>query len=80
MAVVYCASQVIWMRRILEKLGHSQRGNAIMFCDNSLTIKISKNHVLHRRCKHIDVCFHFLRDVTTKGIVELVYCGNKELI
>ena len=39
MAVVYCDSQVIWMRRILEKLGHSQHGNTTMFCDDSLTIK-----------------------------------------
>lgn len=38
-AVVYCDSQVIWMRRILEKLGHSQHENTTMFCDDSLTIK-----------------------------------------
>ena len=61
---------------ILEKLDHSQHGNTTMFCDNSLTIKIFKNHVLYRCCKHINVCFHLLRDLTIKGIVELVYCGT----
>ncbi|CAL2276266.1 unnamed protein product [Prunus armeniaca] len=79
-AASYCASQVIWMRRILEKLGHSQRGSTIMFCDNSSTIKLSKNPVLHGRCKHIDVRFHFLRDLTKEGVVELVYCGTEEQI
>ena len=79
-AAAYCASQVIWMIRILEKLGHSQRGSTTMFCDNSSTIKLSKNPVLHGRCKHIDVRFHFLRDLTKEGDVELVYCGTQEQV
>ena len=68
------------MKRILEKLGHSQRGSTTMFCDNSSTIKLSKNPVLHGRCKHIDVRFHFLRDLTKEGAVELVYCGTQEQV
>lgn len=34
----------------------------MLFCDNSSTIKLSKNPVLHGRNKHIDVRFHFHRD------------------
>lgn len=79
-AAAYCASQVIWMRRILEKLGHSQHGSTTMFCDNSSTIKLSKNPVLHGRCKHIDVRFHFLRDLAKEGTVELVFCGSQEQV
>lgn len=79
-AAASCASQVVWMRRILEKLGHSQGGSTTVFCDNSSMIKLSKNPVMHGRCKHIDVRFHFLRDLTKEGIVELVYCGSQEQI
>lgn len=79
-AAAYCASQAVWMRSILEKLGHSQRGSTTMFCDNSSTIKLSKNPVLHGRCKHIDVRFHFLRDLTKEGAVELVFCGTQKQI
>lgn len=68
------------MRRILEKLGHSQSGSTTVFCDNSSTIKLSKNPVMHGRCKHIDVRFHFLRDLTKEGTVELVHCGSQEQI
>jgi hypothetical protein len=32
---------------------------------------------MHRRCKHIDVRYHFLRDLTKDGIVELVHCDTK---
>jgi len=77
-AVASCACQSIWMRRILEKLGLEQSKCTDIFCDNSSTIKLSKNHVMHGRSKHIDVRFHFLRDLTMDGIVKLEYCGSKD--
>ncbi|PNX57099.1 hypothetical protein L195_g058524, partial [Trifolium pratense] len=36
--------------------------------------------VLHGRSKHIDVRFHFLRDLTKEGVVELSYCKSDEQI
>ncbi|PRQ43601.1 putative RNA-directed DNA polymerase [Rosa chinensis] len=54
-AAAACACQAIWVRRILEKMNYVQDGGIIMMCDNSSTIKLSKNPVLHGRSKHIDV-------------------------
>ena len=33
---------------------------------------------MHGRSKHIDVRFHFLRDLTMDGIVKLEFCGSKD--
>jgi hypothetical protein len=66
------------MRRILEKLGLEQSKCTDIFCDNSFTIKLSKNPVMHGRSKHIDVRFHFLHDLTMDEIVKLEYCGSKD--
>jgi hypothetical protein len=33
---------------------------------------------MHGRCKHIDVRFHFLRDLTKEGVVELKHCSTHE--
>ncbi|WKA06735.1 hypothetical protein VitviT2T_024621 [Vitis vinifera] len=79
-AATSCACQAIWMRRILEKLSHTQGNCTTMFCDNSSTIKLSKNPMMHGRSKHIDVHFHFLRDLTKEGVVELVHCGTQDQI
>ena len=38
----------------------------------------SKNLVMHGRSKHIDVRFHFLRDLTNDGVIILEYCGSKD--
>ena len=74
-ATVY-ACQGVWMKRILKELGHSDEGCTTVMCDNSLTIKLSKNLVIHGRSKHIDVRFHFLRNLTKEGTIELVHCGS----
>jgi hypothetical protein len=36
--------------------------------------------VLHGRSKHVDVRFHFLRDLAKEGIVQLMHCGTKEQV
>lgn len=79
-AAAYCACQCVWMRRILEEFGLKQSGSTTIMCDNSSAIKLSKNPVLHGRSKHIDVRFHFLRDLTKDGVVKLVHCGTNEQI
>ena len=66
------------MCRILEKLGHKQNKCIDNFCDNSSTIKLSKNPVMHGRSKHVDVRFYFLHDLTNDGVVILEYCGSKD--
>lgn len=79
-AAASCVCQGIWMRRLLEALGHSQDKSTTVYCDNNSTIKLSKNPVLHGRSKHIDVRFHFLRDLTSDGIVELVHCTTEKQV
>lgn len=75
-----CACQAIWMRRVLKRLSHAQEGCTTIMCDNSSAIKLSRNPVLHGRSKHIDVRFHFLRDLTTNGEIELIHCGTQEQV
>lgn len=77
-AAAACACQAIWMRRILKDIGHVQADCTTLMCDNTSTIKLSKNPVLHGRSKHIRVRFHFLRDLTKDGVVELVFCGTQD--
>ena len=55
-------------------LGQKQEEVVTVFCDSSSTIKLSRNPVMHGRTKHIDVCFHFLRELRKDGNIELTHC------
>jgi hypothetical protein len=77
-AAALCACQCIWLRNVLKHLKITQHKSTVIYCDNSSSIKLSKNPIMHGRCKHIDVRFHFLRNLTKDAIVELRYCTTHE--
>ncbi|KAH0726537.1 hypothetical protein KY284_002402 [Solanum tuberosum] len=78
-ATVY-ASQAIWLRNILIELNFKQQEATTISCDNSSAIKLSRNLVFHGRSNHIDARFHFLRDLTEDGVIDLVYCKSKDQV
>ena len=49
-----------------------------ILCDNSSTVKLSKNPVLHGRSKHIDVKFYFLRDFCRDETIDLIHFRSED--
>ncbi|CAJ2652613.1 unnamed protein product [Trifolium pratense] len=70
-AAASSACQGIWLRNVLKQLRQEQVTCTTIYCDNSSSIKLSKNPVMHGRSKHIDVRYHFLRDLNNDGVIEL---------
>ncbi|RDX97171.1 Copia protein, partial [Mucuna pruriens] len=75
-----CACQAIWVRKILEELCFKQQGPTLIYCDKSSAIKFSKNPVLHGRSKHIDVKYHFLRNLSNDGIINLIFYRSEDQV
>ena len=72
MAVGSCCAHLLWTKQTLLDYNVPQQCMPIM-CDNSSAISISKSPVQHSRTKHIDIRYHFLRDHTNQGNIELVF-------
>ena len=75
-----CACQAIWMKRVLREFEYNNETCTLIRYDNSSTIKLSKNPVMHGRSKHIDVRYHFLRNLTKEGSIALIHCGSKDQV
>lgn len=73
-----CACQAVWLRRLLAEVHFPQDGSTTIFCDNSSTIKLSKNPVFHGRTKHIGVHYHFIRDLVNDGTVDIQHCRSED--
>ena len=39
---------------------------------------MSKHNVFHRKIKHIDTRYHFIRELVNDGQMSLLFCGSKE--
>ncbi|KAJ0551653.1 putative RNA-directed DNA polymerase [Helianthus annuus] len=72
------ACQAIWLKRILYDLGINQQKETILFCDSKSAINLSKNPVMNSRSKHIELRYHFIRDMVNQGQVKLEFCGTNE--
>ena len=49
-----------------------------MFEDNVGCISLSKNPVMHKSSKHIEIRYHFVRERVQDGSLKLVYIPSSE--
>eukprot|EP00253_Pinus_taeda_P029848 PITA_29848 len=77
-AATTAACQTVWMRRMLRSLSQEQAKATVIFCDNSSAIALSKNSVFHKRTKHIDTRFHYIRKLVNNGEIVLEHCRTQE--
>jgi hypothetical protein len=74
-----------WMGQVLrdmsmgEFVGETER-KVKLYGDNQGAIALTKNPHLHERSKHIDICYHFIRDLVEKGFVEVEYVPTVEMV
>eukprot|EP00253_Pinus_taeda_P026511 PITA_26511 len=79
-AATASACQAVWMKRMLRSLGQEQAKETVIFCDNSSVIALSKNSVFHKRTKHIDTRFHYIRELVNNGEIILQHCSTQEQV
>ena len=66
MAITEAVKEAIWLQGLLDDLGVGQK-QVIVFCDSQSAIHLAKNQVYHARTKHIDVRYHFVREIIKEG-------------
>ena len=64
----------------MSHLREIQKKCTIAYGDNSSSIKLSKNPIMLARCKHINVRYHFFRNLTKQGVIEMVHCSSQNHI
>jgi hypothetical protein len=51
-----------------------------IYCDNTSTIRISNNPVMHSKMKHIPIKYHFLWEQVAEKNIKVEYVGTKEQV
>ena len=76
-ALSYAVQEAIWLKLLLDSFG--------IIGDKTVTIKednqgrIAKDPVKHTQPKHIDICFHFVREAVICGDIKLKYCMTENM-
>ena len=73
MAISSETQEAVWLRKLLAGLFGQILEPTVIHCDNLSCVQMSMNHVFHDKSKHIEIRYHFIRDMVQKGAVELQY-------
>ena len=55
--------EAVWPRKLLSDLFDLQMDSTCIHCDNQSCVKLSKNSVFHDKSKHIEIKYHYIRDM-----------------
>ena len=59
---------------LLKELGSNEGEATTLLVDNVSAINLAKNSIAHGRSKHIEMRFHYLRELVSEGKLRLGYC------
>ena len=79
MALCQAAKESIWMVDFLKDLSVSVQDSMVVNANNQGSIALAKNPVFHDRSKHIDIQYHFTRDLIKNKRISLNYIPTKEM-
>ena len=49
-----------------------------IFFNNKICVKMTENLVFHDKSKHIEIKYHYIRDMVQRGAVKLQYVAMEE--
>ena len=78
-ALASAARETVWLRRFLCEIGHPQTGPTEILVDNQSAIKLSLNPEFHKRTKHIQVRYHFTRELVEQKSLVVKYVPTEQL-
>ncbi|CAI7882318.1 unnamed protein product [Closterium sp. NIES-54] len=64
----------VWLKRLFGEFGHECAGGVSVFVDNQSAIALAQNACLHGRTKHMQVRWHFIREMMASGEAILRWC------
>ena len=79
-ALCLATQESVWLRQLNKELQIDCSSPTIIHEDNQGTIAMSKNPVLHKRTKHVDIKFRFVREKIQDKTIELKYCPTHEMV
>jgi hypothetical protein len=68
---------LIYFKRLLSELGFESTDPTSILSDNESCTKLVENPILHLRTKHVGLQYHFIREASRAGEVQVDYVPTK---
>ena len=79
-ALCLAAQEGIWMLRLIGELFGKEMNILSIADDNQACIKMTKNPGYKGRAKHIDIKFHFVKDLVKEGKLQVYHVSSEKML
>ena len=70
--------EAIWMKNFVDEIRGPQEKVIRIYCDNQGAIALVKDNKFHSQTKHIDLCYHFVREAVEDNKIKFEYIPMDE--
>jgi len=77
-AVANAAAELAWIQSLLSELGVTSPHRPVLHCDNIGATYLTSNPLYHARTKHIEIDYHFVRDMVAKKLLDVCFISGKD--
>ena len=79
-ALSAASQEAMWLQQLMSDLFNKRVQEITIFEDNQSTICLAKNQQVHGRTKHVDIKYHFIRDLVEAERIKLTYCASENMV
>ncbi|XP_050123705.1 uncharacterized mitochondrial protein AtMg00810-like [Malus sylvestris] len=75
-SLAYTAAELTWICKILHDLHFPLRQVPHIWCDNVSAISLASNPVFHARTKHVEIDYHYIRELDLANLVKVQHVST----
>jgi hypothetical protein len=84
-SVSTCAKQAIWLGQLLRDMGYAKylgdsEWTTNLRGDHQSSLALVRNPHIHDRSKHIDIAYHYVRDLEKHNRIKIEYIDTDDMI
>lgn len=75
-ACTEAGKELVSYRKFMQGLDMASTGPTQLHCDSQSAIALSQNPIYHARTKHVEIKYHFIRQLITEKEIQLLYVAT----
>jgi hypothetical protein len=79
-ALCVAVCEAVYLRNLLANLFGHEMDSTVIHCDNQSCVKLTENPVFHDKSKHIEIKYHYIRDMVQRKAIHVQYLSTHEQV